>query len=135
LSNYLASQSDTEKKTVMICDDERDLLELFGLALKSKYNVIQVSSGEDCIEKFIEEKSRGNKIHLLLLDYKLGDMMGDSVARKIKEYNGTKIILISAYYLDDALVKDLEEKNYIVNYVEKPIHLNSLIDIVSDIIS
>jgi response regulator RpfG family c-di-GMP phosphodiesterase len=135
LSNYLASQSDTEKKTVMICDDERDLLELFGLALKSKYNVIQVSSGEDCIEKFIEEKSRGNKIHLLLLDYKLGDMMGDSVARKIKEYNGTKIILISAYYLDDALVKDLEEKNYIVKYVEKPIHLNSLIDIVSDIIS
>jgi response regulator RpfG family c-di-GMP phosphodiesterase len=135
LSNYLASQSDTEKKTVMICDDERDLLELFGLALKSKYNVIQVSSGEDCIEKFIEEKSRGNKIHLLLLDYKLGDMMGDSVARKIKEYNGTKIILISAYYLDDALVKDLEEKNYIVKYVEKPIHLNSLIDIVSDTIS
>jgi CheY-like chemotaxis protein len=135
LSNYLASQSDTEKKTVMICDDDRDLLDLFGLALKSKYNVIQVSSGEDCIEKFIEEKSRGNKIHLLLLDYKLGDMMGDSVARKIKEYNGTKIILISAYYLDDALVKDLEEKNYIVKYVEKPIHLNSLIDIVSDIIS
>jgi response regulator RpfG family c-di-GMP phosphodiesterase len=135
LSNYLASQSDTEKKTVMICDDERDLLELFGLALKSKYNIIQVSSGEDCIEKFIEEKSLGNKIHLILLDYKLGDMMGDSVARKIKEYNGTKIILISAYDLDYALVKDLEEKNYIVKYVEKPIHLNSLIDIVSDTIS
>jgi response regulator RpfG family c-di-GMP phosphodiesterase len=135
LSNYLASQSDTEKKTVMICDDERDLLELFGLALKSKYNVIQVSSGEDCIEKFIEEKSRGNKIHLILLDYRLGDMLGDSVARKIKEFNGTKIILISAYDLDYALVKDLEEKNYIVKYVEKPIHLNSLIDIVSDTIS
>ena len=28
-------------------------------------------------------------------------MFGDSVARKIKEYNGTKIILISAYDLDD----------------------------------
>jgi response regulator RpfG family c-di-GMP phosphodiesterase len=134
MSNHLASHPDGEK-TVMICDDERDLLELFGLALKSKYNIIQVSSGEDCIEKFIEEKSRGNKIHLILLDYKLGDMMGDSVARKIKEYNGTKIILISAYDLDYALVKDLEEKNYIVKYVEKPIHLNSLIDIVSDTIS
>jgi hypothetical protein len=31
--NRLASHSDTEKKTVMICDDERDLLELFGKAL------------------------------------------------------------------------------------------------------
>ena len=38
MSNYLACHFDTEKKTVMICDGERDLLELFGKALKSKYN-------------------------------------------------------------------------------------------------
>ena len=41
----------------MICDDEPDLLNLFGTALKSKYNVILASSGKDCIEKFIEEKN------------------------------------------------------------------------------
>ena len=80
----------------MICDDERDLLELFGLALNIKYNVILVDSGEDCIDKYIDEKNQGNKIHLILLDYRLGGMFGDSVV----EYNGTKIILISAYDLD-----------------------------------
>jgi CheY-like chemotaxis protein len=58
-----------------------------------------------------------------------------SYTRKIKEYNGTKIILISAYDLDDALVKDLKEKNYIVKYVEKPIFINSLIELVADTIS
>jgi CheY-like chemotaxis protein len=94
--------------------------------------VILVNSGEDCIDKYIDEKSRGNKIHLLLLDYRLGGMFGDSVARKIKEYNGTKIILISAYDLDDALVKDLEENNYIAKFVEKPISINSLIGLVAD---
>jgi CheY-like chemotaxis protein len=138
--NHLGSHSDAEKKTVMICDDEQDLLELFGLALQSKYNVILVSSGEDCIEKFIDEKfidekSRGNKIHLILLDYRLGGMFGDSVARKIKEYNGTKIILISAYDLDDEILKDLEENNYIAKFVEKPILINSLIELVADTIS
>ena len=133
--NHLASHSDTEKKTVMICDDERDLLELFGLALKIKYNVILVSSGEDCIDKYIDEKNQGNKIHLILLDYRLGGMFGDSVARKIKEYNGTKIILISAYDLDGELVKDLEENNYIAKFVEKPILINSLIELVADTIS
>jgi hypothetical protein len=46
-----------DKKTVMVCDDEPDLLQLFGMALKSKYNVILVSSGEDCIDKFVEEKT------------------------------------------------------------------------------
>ena len=133
--NHLASHSDTEKKTVMICDDERDLLQLFGKALKSTYNVILVGSGEDCIEKFIDEKSLGNKIHLLLLDYRLGDMFGDSVARKIKEYNGVKIILISAFDLDHALIRELEENDFISKFIEKPIHLANLIDLVADTIS
>ena len=119
----------------MICDDEPDLRLLFGQILGSKYNVILVESGENCIEKYIEEKSRGNKIHLILLDYKLGDMLGDSVARTIKEHNGTRIILISAYDLDDTLVKDLEESRYIVKYIEKPIHMANLVEIVASTIS
>ena len=135
MSNNLASHFDPGKKTVMICDDERDLLELFGLALKLKYNVILVSSGEDCIDKYIDEKNQGNKIHLILLDYRLGGIFGDSVARKIKEYNGTKIILISAYDLDGELVKDLEENKYIAKYIEKPISINSLIELVADTIT
>ena len=67
------------KKTVMVCDDEQDLLQVFGPALESEYNVILANSGENCIEKFTEEKSRGNKMHLILQDYRLGDMFGDSV--------------------------------------------------------
>ena len=119
----------------MVCDDEPDLRLLFGQILGSKYNVIQVESGKNCIEKYVEEKSRGNKIHLILLDYRLGDMFGDSVARKIKQYNGTKIILISAYNLDVDLVKELEENKYIAKYAEKPIHLTNLIDLVANTIS
>ena len=123
------------KKTVMICDDEQDLLQVFELALESRYNVILASSGENCIDRFLEEKNRGNKVHLILLDYRLGDMFGDSVARTIKQYNGTKIILISAYDLDSALVKELEENNHIANYIKKPIQIDDLIEIVADTVS
>ena len=123
------------KKTVMICDDEQDLLQVFELALESKYNVILASSGEDCIDRFLEEKNRGNKIHLILLDFRLGDMFGDSVARTIKQYNGTKIILISAYDLDSALVKELEENNHIANYIKKPIQIDDLIDLVANTVN
>jgi CheY-like chemotaxis protein len=122
-------------KTVMICDDDNDLLQLFGKALRSRYNIILVSSGEDCIDRFIKEKNRGNYIHLILLDYKLGDIFGDSVARKVKEYNEVKIILFSAYELDDSLLEELEENDYISTYVEKPIHLTNLIEIVANTIS
>jgi CheY-like chemotaxis protein len=125
---------ETEQKTVMICDDDPDLLNLFGMVFKSKYNVILVSSGKDCIERFIEENNRGNKIHLILLDYRLSDISGESVTRKIKEHNGTKIILISAYNIDDSLLKELEESNCITNYVKKPICLSILTKLVEETI-
>src|SRR4030095_2066766 len=124
-----------QKKTVVICDDEQDLLQVFELALESKYNIILASSGKECIDRFLEEKNRGNKVHIILLDYRLGDMMGDSVARTIKQYNGTKIILISAYDLDSAFVKELEENKYIVKFIEKPIQVADLIEIVASTIN
>jgi CheY-like chemotaxis protein len=95
------------KKTILICEDESDLLLTFKLVLKSKYDVISVNSGKACIDMYIKER---NKIDLILLDYKLRDMSGDSIARKIKEHNGTNIILISGYDLDHTLLKELEER-------------------------
>jgi CheY-like chemotaxis protein len=124
----------TKKKTIMICEDEPDVLYSFELLLKSKYNIIMVDSGEECIKKYIEELKRGNKIHLILLDYRLSDMMGDSVARKIKEYSETKIILISAFNIDDELVKELENGGYISKYILKPIETDSLTDLIEEIV-
>jgi CheY-like chemotaxis protein len=122
------------KKTIMKCDDEQDLLQLFGLAFKSKYDVILVASGEECIDRYISEKNGGNKIDLILLDYGLGSILGDSVARKIKEYDETKIILISSYDLDDELLKELRDGKYIIKYIEKPIYVNDLLDLVSEMV-
>ena len=124
----------TKKKTILICEDEPDLLQLFELILKSKYDVRSVNSGEACIAMYIKEKNIGNKIDLILLDYRLGDMRGDSVARKIKSYNGTNILLISGYELDDKMIKELENGNYIKKFVKKPIHMDQLIELVAEII-
>jgi hypothetical protein len=61
-------------------------------------------------------------------------MYGDAVARKRKEYNEINIILISANDLDDDFVNELKENNYIAKYIEKPIHLTNLIDLVANTI-
>ena len=61
-------------------------------------------------------------------------MFGDTVARKIKEHNGVKIILISAYELENTLLKELEENHYISIYIDKPIHLTKLVDLVANTI-
>ena len=62
-------------------------------------------------------------------------MMGNSVARTIRQYNGTKMIHISAYNLDSALVKELEENKYIVKYIEKPIQIPDLMELVADTVN
>ena len=131
---YNHNKSATKKKTMMICEDEPDIRLLFGLVFGSKYDIILVDSGEDCTERFIEEKNRENKIHLILLDYKLGGMLGDSVARKINECNETRIILNSAYDVDYELIKELENGNYISKYIQKPIETDCLTELVAEII-
>jgi CheY-like chemotaxis protein len=115
------------RKTVMICDDETDLLYLFKSALEPTYHVLAVESGRDCIEKFIEEKQKGKKVDVLLLDYKLGDMLGDIVACKIHELNGVKIFIISAYELERAVVSNLMERRCIIGIMRKPIRVSAMI--------
>jgi CheY-like chemotaxis protein len=111
----------------MICDDETDLLYLFKTALEPTYHVLAVESGRGCIEKFIEEKEKGKKVDVLLLDYKLGDMLGDIVACKIHELNGVKIFLISAYELEHAVVSNLMERQCIIGIMRKPIRVSAMI--------
>lgn len=122
------------KKTVMICDDEVDLLNMYKMALERVYNVIIVDSGKECIERYIAEKHGGKKIHVLLLDYKLGDMLGDIVACKISELNGVKTLLISAYDLDEKMVKDLVNRRCIVGTIKKPIRLPAMMQQIDEIV-
>jgi CheY-like chemotaxis protein len=118
----------TDKKVVMVCEDEEELLELYSKALELIYNVIKVSTGKDCIEKYLEGKMNGTPIDLLFLDYKLGDMLGDDVAKRIKELNGIKIILISAYNLNEILKNDLMNNKYIDKFLQKPIKIRKIIE-------
>ena len=90
----------------MICDDEADVLMAYKIALSSKYSIVTAISGQDCLTKYNDEQLQGRKVDVLILDYKLGDMLGDEVACKIQEMDGTKVILISAYEIDPEFLKD-----------------------------
>jgi CheY-like chemotaxis protein len=116
----------SRRRTVMICDDERDLLLMFAIELQTKYNVLTAQSGEECIKKYLDTKHSGRKIDLILLDYKLGDTTGDYVAHKIKELNDVKIIMITAYEVNDDITRELEGNQLVIDIVQKPIAIDSL---------
>ena len=123
--------AEATRPKVMICDDDRELSRLFQLALEPMYDILQVSSGKECLDKYSEEKNKGNKIDVLLLDYRLGDMTGDDVACKIRDLDAyTNTILISAYELEKEVISRLRIRNCIADIVSKPISIHLLKKIV-----
>lgn len=71
---------------IMVVDDEPDILFLTGIMLKKRgYEVIEASSGEECMERLKEEK-----VDLILLDILgidgckiLGEIKGDERLKSI----------------------------------------------------
>ena len=115
------------RRSILVCDDESDLLLMFQIHLESQYNVLTVLSGRECIDKINEIKKKNEKIDLVLLDYKLGDISGENVARKIREIEkNIKILLITAFELEDHVVKNMIKNRYINDIINKPIQLEEL---------
>ena len=105
----------------MICENEPDLLLTYTEMVSSEYSVITTSSGMQCLETYVQKKNDGQTIDIILLDYKLGDMNGDLVAKAIMALNGTtRIILISAYEIDPETIKELFRNKIIVGFLSKP---------------
>ena len=120
-----------KEHTLLICDDEPDLLELYAAMLSDDYKIVKATTGEECIRKFIQTKEKMHDITVILLDFRIGEVTGDKVARDIKEINGAKIILISAYEINPDLIQRLKDEGVIVEFVSKPISLDTLKRIIS----
>ena len=78
------------RKTILVCDDEADLLLMFRIHLESRYNVLTVDSGKACIDKLIDRKNKNEKVDLLLLDYKLRRYFRGRCCPQNKRYRNHK---------------------------------------------
>jgi CheY-like chemotaxis protein len=118
--------------TVMICEDNPDLLSFFQKVLCSSYSIIAVDSGVECLSRYIDEKAKGNHVDVLLVEYQLKDLPGDIVATTIREISGrlraTNTILIITNEIDKERVEELKRKDCIVEDIERPISANSLLN-------
>lgn len=85
----------SDKKRILIVDDDPDIVELYSNALATKNYVIETAAdGEEALMKVIE-----NKPDLVLLDIMLPNMHGIEVLQKIREdqkIKTVKVIILSA---------------------------------------
>src|SRR3989338_128636 len=88
-------QSCNISKTVLIVDDEPDLLRLTAVRLQKAGYEVQMASDGRTTFKFLEK----GKTDLVLLDFQLPDLTGEDICKKIRQHETFKhipVVVISA---------------------------------------
>ena len=116
-------------------DDEKDILDLFSEYLTSNgFNTISFDNPDKAIKYFYQNP---NNCSLVITDYKMPQMSGMDLIKKIKEKDTDckiKTIVISAF-IKDNLPYDKSYIKMIDKILEKPVYLDRLKNEVKELIS
>ena len=113
---------------ILLVDDEVDILFFYRECLKSNgYRTVSFSNPIEALH-YLETNENSSNCSLVITDYKMPQMSGIDLIKKIKEkYFASKIktILISAYLKTD-LLKSNPYLEKIDKVIEKPVTLETL---------
>lgn len=112
---------------VLVADDDRDScihasLLLKNLGIRSRW----VLTGSACVEEVLEAHKTGEEYDVCLIDWKMPDMNGIEVTRRVREFVGpdTTIIIITAY--DWTAIEQSAREAGANAFLSKPIFASSL---------
>ena len=122
--------------TILWVDDEKDILNLFCDCLQ-KFGYETIPFNNPVVALNYINTSNISNCSLIITDYKMPQMSGFEFIKKIREKDTTfklKILLISAFIKSDIMRNDISDSLRIDKIIEKPIHLENLIEEVQKLI-
>jgi CheY-like chemotaxis protein len=117
-------QGTDASKTVLLVDDDEDLLEIGKDVLEGcGYRVVVAVSGEEAVEVF---KKRGARFHVVLMDLSMPGMDGSQCMKQLQLIDpSVKVILMSglgdAYQMEQALAAGARA------FLSKPYRMSEMI--------
>ena len=124
--NPLVREShDFAGRTILIVEDEPDNFDLLNIILaRLNLNILHAWDGKEAMQVFDEH----NEIDLVLMDFKLPDIPGQEVTRKmILQRKTLPVVATTAYAMSGDREKALEAG--CVSYLAKPIRSEALLEI------
>ena len=120
----------TEQASVLVVDDNEDLLETLALILKRRgFNVDTAEDGVVAVDKF-----KMHHFDVTLMDIVMPEMNGVEAFRKIREMSpGARVILMTAYSEEELMKMAIDEGAHCV--VHKPIRIDQMIEMIKEIAS
>ena len=117
----------SDKPTVLVVDDNQDLLNTFAMILKRRgFSVQTAGNGISAVDKFKEQS-----FDVTLMDIVMPEMNGVDASKKIKEIQpGASIILMTAYS-DEELIQTARDEG-VRQIIHKPIRIDQLIELINE---
>lgn len=117
---YILENTKKEKKTILIVDDEKPIVDILVYNLqKEGYDTLEANDGEKAVEIALEKRP-----DLILLDVMLPKMDGLAVCKKIRHTLNVPILILSAK--DEEIDKILGLEFGADDYVTKPFSVREL---------
>lgn len=109
------------RRKILIVEDEADLITYYSYVLSDDYKIITASSG-NCALKHIKDLE---DVHLAIIDYKLPDISGIEILKRIKNTRPSiPVIIVTAYGDEEVALKSF--RYGAKDYIKKPFSLNEL---------
>ncbi len=106
--------AETERRTIMLVDDEPMILESLGALLGRQFTVTVAGSGVEGLELL-----RGQKIDLIISDNRMPGMGGCEFLARVREISPSTVRFLMTGY-PDLEIMDAIKKGVIARYLPKP---------------
>jgi DNA-binding NtrC family response regulator len=116
-----------DKPTILVVDDNQDLLETFAMILKRRgFSVQTAGNGLSAVDKFKEQS-----FDVTLMDIVMPEMNGVDAFKKIKEIQPEAPIILMTAYSDEELIQNARNEG-VCQIIHKPIRIDQLIELINE---
>jgi DNA-binding NtrC family response regulator len=116
-----------DEPTILIVDDNEDLLQTFAMILKRRgFSVETAGNGASAVNKFKEQD-----FDVTLMDIVMPEMNGVEAFKKMKEMQPSAPVILMTAYSDDELIQTARDEG-IRQIIHKPIRIDQLIEMITE---
>jgi CheY-like chemotaxis protein len=127
---------------ILIAEDEKDISFGYKEALEERgHSVVITSNGEECLKVYNKRLKNAAKqgldtsqlpFDVVILDYKMPKKNGLQVTKEIFSVTPKQRVIFASAYVKYTLEESLKELEQIVEVMQKPFDVRSLIDTIED---
>jgi CheY-like chemotaxis protein len=123
--NARSMEAPPRRYTLLVVDDEREVVESLHNLFRKSYQVLTATSGDQAIQLLLQ-----HNVHLIMSDQRMPGMPGDAFLSRARRLQPDAIRILFTGYADIQAVINAVNDGQIFRYVLKPWDTNELVEIV-----